>query len=131
VANVKLTMKQDAFIKEYLLNGGNATQAAIKAGYSKDTAAEMGYENLSKPQIKESIEKHKKKADKAFIWSKEKKLQLLEKIALCATQEDVEKGMINMTAAIAALKEHSIMQGDNAPTQTESRIVIDESNLDW
>lgn len=35
---VKLTVKQKAFADEYIINGGNATQAAIKAGYSKKTA---------------------------------------------------------------------------------------------
>ena len=33
----------------------NATQAAIRAGYSEKTASEMGYENLSKPQIADAI----------------------------------------------------------------------------
>ena len=35
--------------------GGNATQAALRAGYSPNTAAEQGYENLRKPQIQEYI----------------------------------------------------------------------------
>lgn len=115
---MKLTPKQDKFVKAYLLNGGNAMQAAIEAGYSGKTAGEMGYENLNKPQIKKAIEEHQKKADDNFIWSKEKKLLLLEEIARCATTKDPEKGMINMTAAIAAMKEHNLMQGDNAPTET-------------
>jgi phage terminase small subunit len=50
-----LTLKQKKFTKEYL-ETGNATQSAIKAGYSKKTAGEMGYENLNKPQIKQTIE---------------------------------------------------------------------------
>ena len=115
IAKVKLTAKQDAFVKAYLLNGGNATKAALKADYSANTASEMGYENLSKPQIKEAIEKHQKKGEESFIWSKKKKLEMLEKIAEKATSDDPEKGMINMVAAISALKEHNIMQGDNAP----------------
>ena len=117
---MKLTKKQDTFIKAYLLNGGNAMQAAIDAGYSKKTAGEMGYENLNKPQIKKAIEKHQQEANKVFIWSKEKKLLLLEKIAHCATEIDPDKGMVNMQSAIAALKEHNLMQGDNAPTVTEN-----------
>ena len=118
----RLTIKQDKFVKAYLLNGGNAMQAAIDAGYSEKTSGEMGYENLNKPQIKKAIEKHQQEANKVFIWSKEKKLLLLEKIAECATKVDPEKGMINMQSAIAAMKEHNLMQGDNAPIQTESLI---------
>jgi phage terminase small subunit len=50
-----LTPKQEAFVREYLIDL-NATQAAIRAGYSESTAAEIGYENLRKPQIKEAID---------------------------------------------------------------------------
>ena len=49
-----LTAKQQRFVEEYLLDL-NATQAAIRAGYSKKTASEMGYENLSKPHIADAI----------------------------------------------------------------------------
>ncbi len=45
-----LTVKQRRFVSEYLIDG-NGTQAAIRAGYSEDTAAEMAYENLNKPHI--------------------------------------------------------------------------------
>jgi len=121
---MKLTIKQDKFVKAYLLNGGNAMQAAIKAGYSEKTAGEMGYENLNKPQIKKAIEKHQQEANKVFIWSKEKKLLLLEKIAKVATETDSDKGMINMQSAIAALKEHNLMQGDNAPTQIDNTHIV-------
>lgn len=52
----KLTQKQRRFIDEYIISG-NATQAAIKAGYSKKTARKIGQENLTKPDIKATIEK--------------------------------------------------------------------------
>ena len=52
----KLTQKQRRFIDEYIISG-NATQAAIKAGYSKKTAAVTATENLRKPNIKAEIEK--------------------------------------------------------------------------
>lgn len=45
-----LLPKQAAFVSEYLLSG-NATQAAINAGYSEKTAYKIGAENLRKPQI--------------------------------------------------------------------------------
>ena len=46
----KLTSKQEVFCLEYLIDL-NATQAAIRAGYSVKTAKEQGYENLTKPHI--------------------------------------------------------------------------------
>lgn len=45
-----LTAKQEAFCLEYLKDL-NATQAAIRAGYSQDTAYSIGSENLSKPEV--------------------------------------------------------------------------------
>tara|TARA_B100001063_G_scaffold195672_1_gene187453 strand:- start:105 stop:659 length:555 start_codon:yes stop_codon:yes gene_type:complete len=50
----KLTKKQELFVSEYLIDL-NATQAAIRAGYSENTAKETGYENLTKPHIAEAI----------------------------------------------------------------------------
>lgn len=52
---VKLTKKQHLFIKEYLIDL-NATQAAIRAGYSKNTAQQIGSENLLKPLIAEHLQ---------------------------------------------------------------------------
>lgn len=51
----KLTPKQERFVEEYLIDL-NATQAAIRAGYSPKTAAEIGYENLNKPQIRAHVD---------------------------------------------------------------------------
>lgn len=49
-------MKQQRFVDEYIISG-NATQAAIKAGYSKRSAYSVGQENLRKPVIKAAIDK--------------------------------------------------------------------------
>ena len=53
--NKKLTPKQMLFVKEYLIDL-NATQAAIRAGYSEKTAAVIAAENLIKPNIAEAIQ---------------------------------------------------------------------------
>ena len=74
-AKDKLTPKQNAFVKAYLLNGGNATQAAIDAGYKEDNAAVIGCENLIKPNIKSAIKKHQKKSDDSYVWTKSDKLK--------------------------------------------------------
>ena len=52
----KLNPKQKAFCKEYLIDL-NATQSAIRAGYSEKTAGSIGQENLTKPDIQEHIQK--------------------------------------------------------------------------
>lgn len=51
----KLTAKQAAFVREYLIDM-NATQAAIRAGYSERTAEKIGSENLRKPDIKAAVD---------------------------------------------------------------------------
>lgn len=52
----KLTPKQRKFINEYIKEE-NKTQAALKAGYSKKSAAEMGYENMKKPHVQDAYNK--------------------------------------------------------------------------
>lgn len=51
----QLSAKQAAFVREYLVDK-NATQAAIRAGYSQRTAASIGEENLRKPEIRAALE---------------------------------------------------------------------------
>lgn len=51
---MSLTDKQTAFVNEYL-HDFNATQAAIRAGYSQKTAYSIGQENLRKPDISAAI----------------------------------------------------------------------------
>ncbi len=127
----KLTQKQDSFVKAYLLNGGNATQAAITAGYSEKTAQQVGSENLLKPVIKTSIQEHQKKSDETYVWTKADKLKKLEKLIDRCSIDDKEKGALNAAAAISAIKEHNLMQGDNAPTQTENKHIIDTGEHEW
>ncbi len=49
-----LTEKQRRFVGEYLVDL-NATQAAIRAGYSARSASAIGFENLRKPEIGAAI----------------------------------------------------------------------------
>lgn len=55
----ELTPKQQRFVEEYLIDL-NATQAAIRAGYSPETAYSIGSENLKKPEIATAIEAARK-----------------------------------------------------------------------
>jgi phage terminase small subunit len=56
VAAKKLTAKQQRFVEEYLVDL-NATQAAIRAGYSKNNADKIGSQQLGKTRVRESIDK--------------------------------------------------------------------------
>lgn len=62
-----LTAKQERFVAEYLIDL-NATQAAIRAGYSEKTAHVIGPENLGKPIIQGAIsEAQAKRAERTEI----------------------------------------------------------------
>jgi phage terminase small subunit len=50
-----MTPKQERFVEEYLVDL-NATQAAVRAGYSARTAREIGRENLDKPDIQAALQ---------------------------------------------------------------------------
>ena len=63
-----LTPKQKAFADEFL-KCGNATEAAKRAGYSEQSARQMGTENLSKPSISEYIQERQKQIDNERIAS--------------------------------------------------------------
>lgn len=63
---MKLTKKQKDFC-EYYLQTGNATEAARKAGYSKNSAGPIGVENLTKPAISAYIKARQDEMDKRLI----------------------------------------------------------------
>ena len=75
----KMTEKQKAFC-DYYIETGNATEAAIKAGYSKRTAKVIGSENLTKPYIKQYIDERLAKIEDARIAKGEEVLQYLTKV---------------------------------------------------
>lgn len=76
VAEKKMTAKQKLFCDEYLIDL-NATQAAIRAGYSEKTAYAIGQENLKKPVISEYIEKRMAEKEKTLIADQDEVLKYL------------------------------------------------------
>lgn len=75
----KMTLKQQRFADEYIITG-NATQSAIKAGYSKKTARAIANENLMKPYIKEYIDERLAKLESEKIATQEEVLQYLTSV---------------------------------------------------
>lgn len=73
---MKLTIKQQRFADEYIISG-NATEAAIKAGYSKKTANVIGVENLIKPNIKTYIDERLKELSDKKIANQQEVLEYL------------------------------------------------------
>lgn len=74
-----LTPKQERFVSEYLLDL-NATQAAIRAGYSAKTAAEQGSRLLTNVKVQEAIAKGQNKTAEKLEITKDRIVEELAKI---------------------------------------------------
>lgn len=83
-----LTAKQKRFCDEYLVDL-NATQAAIRAGYSEKTAGVIGCENLSKPNIKEYIEKRMAEKEDDLIAKQDEVMRYLTAVMRRELKENV------------------------------------------
>lgn len=85
---MSLTAKQRKFADNYI-KLGNATQAAIKSGYSPKTAYSIGNENLSKPEIKAYIDERLKELSNSKIATAEEILEYLTSVVRGEQVEDV------------------------------------------
>lgn len=88
----KLTIKQKKFADEYIATG-NATQSAINAGYSKNSAGVMGAENLTKPNIKSYIDQRLQELDDQAIAKQEEVLKYLTSIMRGEHTEETLRGI--------------------------------------
>lgn len=84
----KLTAKQRRFCDEYLIDL-NATQAAIRAGYSEKTAKQIGQQNLTKVDIKKYIEKRMAEKEAELIADQDEVLKYLTAVLRGKTQAEV------------------------------------------
>lgn len=83
-----MTEKQKRFCDEYLTDL-NATQAAVRAGYSKKTAYSIGEENLRKPEIKEYIEKRMAEKESQLIANQDEVMRYLTAVMRREKMESV------------------------------------------
>ena len=84
-----MTNKQKRFVEEYLIDL-NATQAAIRAGYSPDTAGSIGNENLKKPEICACVEKAMAERSKRTGVCADRVVQELAKIAFLNLRDVID-----------------------------------------
>ena len=81
-----MTPRQQRFVEEFLIDL-NATQAAIRAGYSPRTARNIASENLAKPDIQEAVAKAKRARSERTEIDAEWVLRELVKLHRRVTQE--------------------------------------------
>lgn len=95
-----MTKKQKRFVEEYLIDL-NATQAAIRAGYSPDTAKSIGSENLTKPDIQARIAKAMAERSKRTGVNADRVVAELAKIAFVNAEDviDAETATVKPDAA--------------------------------
>lgn len=121
-----MTKKQKLFVEEYLIDL-NATQAAIRAGYSPDTAQQMGSENLSKPVIKSAIDRAIADRSRRTGINQDRVIQEIAKLAFLNPVDVIDmdkatvKGEANRddTACIASVKVKVIPTEDGNITERE------------
>ena len=77
-----LNAKQQQFVLEYIVDF-NATQAALRAGYSAKTAARIGSENLQKPDIQLAVTR--------AINARQKRTEITEDYVLSTIRDTVER----------------------------------------
>ena len=95
-----MTARQKRFCDEYLIDL-NATQAAIRAGYSEKTAGVTAAENLKKPNIKSYIDQRMAEKESALIADQNEVLKYLTRVmrgesesSVLARQEDGSEEVI-------------------------------------
>jgi phage terminase small subunit len=125
----RLTAKQKRFVEEYLVDL-NATQAAIRAGYSPHTAKEIGCENLSKPHIRARVEKELAERSKRTGVNQDRVIRELARIALVNPVDVInmdeatikEMASADDTAAILSVKVKKIPSEEGTITEREIRM---------
>lgn len=95
----KLTAKQQRFCDEYLIDL-NATQAAIRAGYSAKTADQQGSRMLTNVKVQQEIAEKMAERSKRTGINQDRVLQEIAKLALVNIDDvvDLETGRVRETA---------------------------------
>ena len=123
----KLTAKQERFCTEYIIDL-NATQAAIRAGYSSKTANRIASENLSKPDIQRKIQElQQERAERTEI-TQDRVLKELAGIGFAP----ITKGKIkaaDKTKALELLGRHLGMFTDKLQVEGDIKTINPYANL--
>lgn len=126
---IKLNDKQQRFVDEYLIDL-NATQAAIRAGYSVKTAEVIGFENLRKPKIAGAIAEQMAERSKRTGVNQDRIVLELAKIAFVNASDVINSDDATIkagataddTAAIQSVKVKVIPTKEGEGVEREIRL---------
>ncbi len=110
----KLTEKQKKFVDEYLKDL-NATQAVIRAGYSKNRASEIGYQLLQKTTVCEALQNRQKRLEQKTEITQERVLRELANVAFANATDFVHVDNIEYTGLDG--KQHTTPVVEITPTK--------------
>lgn len=102
---MRLTVKQRLFADEYI-KSGNATQSAIRAGYSSKSARFVGTENLTKPNIKAYIDAKMAEIESSKIADAK---EVLEFYARVLREEETEEVTLAAGADVVTVRKKPSM----------------------
>lgn len=138
VKSQKLTLKQEKFIRYYIENGGNGTQAAISAGYSEDAAKTTSAELLTYPNVVQELNKLKDKVlipieERTGLTLEFKMNAIVKGIIACLNGGARGDNKMEVRGMAALIAEANKMQGHYAPekhinTNVNSTIDMDLMN---
>jgi len=117
-----LTPRQQRFVDEFIV-GGNATEAARRAGYSERTARQIAAENLSKPDIQAAIESARRR--EANYWQ----IQRRDVIEALLGAIEMAKAQVNPGAMIRGLTEIAKMLGYYEPQKMKVELTDNAAQL--
>ena len=125
----KLTEKQQRFIDEYLIDL-NATQAAIRAGYSVKTAKDIGCQNLAKLNIQQAVSEQMAERSKRTGVNQDRIVLELAKIAFVNAADVIDSDDATIkagataddTAAIQSVKVKVIPTKEGEGVEREIRL---------
>jgi len=124
-----MTQKQKRFCEEYLIDL-NATQAAIRAGYSSDSASSIAGENMKKPEIRARIDKAIAEQSKRTGVNADRVIRELAKIAFVNSDNVIDADTAKLkddvtaddTAAIMSVRVKTIPTADGEGVEREIKL---------
>jgi phage terminase small subunit len=125
----RLTARQKKFCDEYLIDL-NATQAAIRAGYSPNSAGAIGGENLKKPEIRARIDAALAEQSRRTGVTADRVVRELARVAFVNAEDVIDFDTATIkngssrddTAAIASVKVKTIPTTDGEGIEREIRL---------